>query len=152
MEQVTRDTPDILEYLDFEYYDWCWYNNNARLGEPKLGRWLGVAYHMGALMMYWILTEQGTVIACSTVSRLTLLEAHVENTKVQLQAFDAAMKEQMNDPANVINEGGKNHPWDWTDHPYEDDPDYQAEFNDIVSNGKAKEANEEFSWCMMTPM
>ena len=107
MEQVTRDTPDILEYLDFEYYDWCWYNNNARLGEPKLGRWLGVAHHMGALMMYWILTEQGTVIACSTVSRLTLLEAHVENTKVQLQAFDAAMKEQMNDPANVINEGGR---------------------------------------------
>ena len=31
------------EYLDFSFYDWCWYNDNAGLGETKLGWWLGVS-------------------------------------------------------------------------------------------------------------
>ena len=42
LEQLTGETPDISEYLDFSFYDWCWYNDNAGLGETKLGRWLGV--------------------------------------------------------------------------------------------------------------
>ena len=42
LEQVTGDTVDISEYLDFGSYDWCWYHENAGLGPTKLGRWLGV--------------------------------------------------------------------------------------------------------------
>ena len=37
LEQLTDETPEISEYLDFTIYDWCWYNDNARLGETKLG-------------------------------------------------------------------------------------------------------------------
>ena len=25
IEEVTGETRDISEYLDFEFYDWCWY-------------------------------------------------------------------------------------------------------------------------------
>ena len=38
LEQVTGETPEITEYLDLTFYDWCWYNDNAALGEMKLGR------------------------------------------------------------------------------------------------------------------
>ena len=37
MEQVTGETPDISEYLDFGFYDWVWYKDNARLGENFIG-------------------------------------------------------------------------------------------------------------------
>ena len=37
LEQLTGETPEILEYLDSTFYDWCWYNANAGLGETKLG-------------------------------------------------------------------------------------------------------------------
>ena len=32
MEQVTGETPDISEYVDFGVYDWVWYKDNAGLG------------------------------------------------------------------------------------------------------------------------
>lgn len=64
LEQITGDTPDISEYLDFRFYDRVWYNNNAGLGETKLGRWLGVAHRYGSLMNYWILQQNGTIISC----------------------------------------------------------------------------------------
>ena len=50
LEQPTGETPEISEYLDFTFYDWCWYNDNAGLGETKLGRWLGVSHRVGSLM------------------------------------------------------------------------------------------------------
>ena len=52
LEQLTGETPEISEYLDFTFYDWCWYNDNAGLGETKLGRWLGVSHRVGSLMSY----------------------------------------------------------------------------------------------------
>ena len=44
LEKVTGETPEILEYIDFSFYDWCWYKENAGMGEMKLGRWLGVSH------------------------------------------------------------------------------------------------------------
>ena len=52
LEQITRDTVDISKYLDFDFYDWCWYHKNAGLGPTKLGRWVGVAHKVGGLMSY----------------------------------------------------------------------------------------------------
>ena len=37
LEQLTGKTPKISEYLDFTFLYWCWYNDNAGLGEMKLG-------------------------------------------------------------------------------------------------------------------
>ena len=33
MEQITGETPDISEYLDFGFYDWVWYKDNVGLGD-----------------------------------------------------------------------------------------------------------------------
>ena len=43
LEQVTGETPDISEYLDFGFYNKLWYKDNAGLGELLPGRWLGVS-------------------------------------------------------------------------------------------------------------
>ena len=37
LEKVTGETPEISEYVDFSFYDWSWYKENASIGETKLG-------------------------------------------------------------------------------------------------------------------
>ena len=49
---VTGETPDVLEYLDFIFYYWCWCNENSGLGELKVGMLLGVSHHVGSSMSY----------------------------------------------------------------------------------------------------
>ena len=74
LEQVTGETPDISEYLDFGLYDKVWYKENAGLGELLPGRWLGVSSTTGRLMCYHVLTQTVSVISRSTVQRVTNLE------------------------------------------------------------------------------
>ena len=51
-DEPTGETPEISKYLEFTFYDWCWYNDNAGLGETELGCWLGVSHRVGSLMSY----------------------------------------------------------------------------------------------------
>ena len=74
LEELTGETPNISEYLDFSFYEWCWYNDNAGLGETNLGKWLGVSHRVGSFMSYWVLIANGTVVSRTTVSRVTNLE------------------------------------------------------------------------------
>ena len=145
LERVTGDTVDISEYLDFDFYDWCWYHENTGLGPTKLGRWLGVAHKVGGLMSYWVLTVNFTVIARTTVQRVTSLEIQQGHMKERTQAFDKAIRAKIKDSDHVILEGGKTLPHDWTDHPFEDDPDFTEEFHGVISDNDVKEADETFT-------
>ena len=102
LEHLTGETPEISEYLDFTFYDWCWYNDNAGLGETKLGRWLGVSHRIGSLMSYWVLTQKGNVISRTTVSRVTNLEMQIDSTKSLLQEYDTAITDRLNDEAHIM--------------------------------------------------
>jgi hypothetical protein len=68
-EDVTGETPDISEWVDFDFYDWIWYHDPpdtmAEMTEEicKLGKWLGVANRVGSALTYWVLTEAAKVIA-----------------------------------------------------------------------------------------
>jgi hypothetical protein len=44
LEDVTGETVDISEYLDFGFYDHVSYKENAGLGMTAIGRWLGVSH------------------------------------------------------------------------------------------------------------
>ena len=72
------ETSDILEYLDFSFYDWCWYMDQPSLDAPKLGWLLGVSNRTGTIMSYWILTEWGKVISRTTVECMATLELKEE--------------------------------------------------------------------------
>ena len=54
---LTGKTPDISQYLDFAWYDWVWYKENAGLDVPKLGRFLGIANSSSNLLTFHILPE-----------------------------------------------------------------------------------------------
>ena len=145
LEQITGNTVDISKYLDFGFYYWCWYHKNAGLGPTKLGRWLSVVHKAGRLMSYWILTVNCTVITRTTVQRVTSLEMQPDHMKERAQAFDEAIKARIKDSDHTILEGGKTQPYDWTDHPFEEDPDFTEEFLEVISNNELKEADETFT-------
>ena len=67
LEIVTGEIPDITEYPDFTFYNWVAFKNNADVGPPALGRWLGVSHCVGPLLLYWIPPQSGIPISCSTV-------------------------------------------------------------------------------------
>ena len=145
LERVTGDMVNISKYLDFGFYDWCWYHENARLGPTKLGRWLGVAHRVGGLMSYWVLTVNSTVIARTTVPQVTSLEMQQGHMKERTLAFDEAIRDKIKDRDHIILEGGKTQPHDWTDHLFEDDPDFTEEFHGVISHSEMKEVDETFT-------
>ena len=144
LEIITGDTPDISEFLDFGFYDWCWYSNAFGIAETKLGRWLGVSHRVGSLMSYWLLTDKCKVISRTMVQRVTNLEMQEDVNKSQAQAFDQAICERINDSIHYIIDGGKNEPKDWTTHLLDTDDDFQDEFNNVISHPEVKEADESF--------
>lgn len=84
LERITGETVNISEYLDFGFYDWVWYRENAGLGETKLGRWLGVSHRIGTLMSLWVLTLSGKVLSRTTVQRMTQLKAQMREAKLAI--------------------------------------------------------------------
>ena len=65
--------------------------------------------------------------------------------KERTQAFNKAMKAKIKDIEHTILEGTKTERYDWNDHPFEEDPDFAAEFNEVISNNELKEAGDAFT-------
>ena len=87
LEFVTDETPDVSEYLDFGFYDWVTYRKNTGLGQPEVGRWIGVLHRVGNLISYWILPESGIVISCTTVQHITDIERQTDEYKNRMINF-----------------------------------------------------------------
>ena len=111
-EQVTGKTPDISEYLDFDFYDLIWYHPGVHPNFDneirQLGRWLGVSHRVGSDMCYWILTVTGHVISESTVQHVTRDDALDVDIKQQIDEFNERLNERMDDTNFKIkhDEGG----------------------------------------------
>ena len=81
IEVVTGETPDISQYLDFGWYDWVWFKENAGLDVPRLGQFLGIAESSSNMMLFYILPESGLPVCAGTVQRVTKLELKTESVK-----------------------------------------------------------------------
>jgi hypothetical protein len=114
LEKITGESVDITEYLDFGFYDWVWFKENAGLGETKLGRWLGVSHRVGPLMSYWILSREGRVMSRTTVQRVTNLELTTEENALRIKEYNDVISSKVGD-ATQFTDNGKDHPHDWAD-------------------------------------
>ena len=68
---LTGETPDISQYLDFGWYDWVWFKENAGLDVPRIGRFLGIAKSSSNILTFHILPEWVIPIQAGTVQRVT---------------------------------------------------------------------------------
>ena len=69
--------------------------------------------------------DNESVVSRTTVSRVTNLEAQTDKNKARITELDKAIKERLNDKAHVVVERGKGEPKDWSEHPFDRDPDFQ---------------------------
>lgn len=145
MEQITGETPDISEYLDFGFFDWIWYRQNAGLGESEVGRWLGVSHRVGNLMSYWILTTNGHVISRTTVQWITNLELQTNEVKELCKSYDQRVADILKDAYHVIPHGNDILLQDWNDFPIKEDPDFVAEFQRVISDESIPEQDTTFT-------
>ena len=75
LKEVTGQTPDIKEWLDFDFYDRVWWLDTKKPGTTDenvtLGRWLGISHKIGSDMCYWVLTVSGNVVSWTTVQHVS---------------------------------------------------------------------------------
>jgi len=140
LEQVTGETIDISNYLEFGFYDRVWYQDNVGLSNTQPGRWLGVAKNVSSVMTYYILQEQnGRVVARSTVWSVTALEMATDEVKATFDAYDKEIKRRIDD--NEFPDGDdKVDPSYWTDSK-DPDVDFREEFLQVFSDDTIREAD-----------
>ena len=97
-EFLTGDTPDISEYLEYDFHGWIKYwDPNAKQPGEQLGKWLGVAKNQGQAMVYYILKDNCYVISRSTIRNLTKEEWLDEKESDERKQFDKTEYETLGD-------------------------------------------------------
>ena len=103
LEMVTGKTPDISEWIDFEFYDRVWFYDRKKMEMDdtgrKLARWLGVAHRVGSDLCYWLLLSSGKVIARTTVQHVTGEDMLNDDVRRLTDEFDRDVDEQLDDQA-----------------------------------------------------
>jgi len=91
LETITGDTPDISEWLDFDFYNWCWFwhgpSDELTKHRAELGHILGVAHRVGSDLCYWILVGNGKVIAHTVVQWVIKDDMDQPTTKQRIVAY-----------------------------------------------------------------
>ena len=55
--KLTGGTINISEWIEFEFYDLCWYwENKTDKKEGKIGIWIRVSHLVVSALCYWVLT------------------------------------------------------------------------------------------------
>jgi hypothetical protein len=87
---LTGNTPDISEFLEFEWYQPIWYYDPEPFPEQrrKLARWIGIAHRVGQALCYWILPESGRPLARTTIQAVSQDELATQVIKDQICALD----------------------------------------------------------------
>jgi hypothetical protein len=98
-EVLTGNTPDISEYLEFEWYQPIWVYDTTAFPEQRrtIGRWIGVAHRIGQAMCYWILPPSGIPIVRSTVQPISKDELVTRDVMEQLHEYNIAIAANLGD-------------------------------------------------------
>ena len=109
-----------------------------------MGKLISVSHCNGNLISYWVITENGTVLSRTNVSRVTDIEVQTDENKARITALDKAIQEGFNDEDHLIVKGGKVQPKDWSEQPFYRDSNFQKEFSLVLSNDEVSEADKDF--------
>jgi Reverse transcriptase (RNA-dependent DNA polymerase) len=108
LEIVTGETPDISEWIDFEFYDRVWFYDHKKIEMDstgkRLARWLGIAHRVGSDLCYWLLLSNGKVLARTTVQHVTREDMLNDDVKVQINQFDEQVEDRLTDENFVVDD------------------------------------------------
>ena len=144
LEIITGETPDISEYLDFEFYDWVLFRSNAGLGEVELARWLGVSHKVGRMMSYWILPQSGIPISATTVQRMTIDERNTDEMKSRMAMYSDKLKGTFGLPAATLSTALMDVDKSKIIDPDNEDPEFFEEFMRTIDDASLQHADDQF--------
>ena len=102
-EIITGETPDISEWLDFDFYDWVHYwDSPENKDNPKIGRWLGVSHRVGSALCYYVLKENGEVVSRTTVQVIPAQEQQEPEVLEKLVEYTRGINHILDDANFVI--------------------------------------------------
>ena len=92
-EIVAGDTPDFMEWLEYDFYQPVWFYSPAVFPVEKqlLGRWLGVAHRVGQALCYWILPVSGVPIARLMEQRISKDDLTTKEVIDELASYDMSI-------------------------------------------------------------
>jgi hypothetical protein len=141
IEIITGNTPDISEYLDFNFYNWIVFRSNAGLGEAELGKWLGVSHRVGRLMSYWILPPSGIPVSVTTVQRVTNDEKNTDEMRDRMRRYDEKLvfETQSADLARDLRNVDSSKVID----AHNEDPNFYAKFTRVISDAALRPMDDD---------
>ena len=141
LQQVTGETVDISEYLDYGFYDHVRYRDNAGLGVEKIGRWLGHSEHVGGMLCSYVLQAKGSVVSRSSVQRITAVEKLDPSMQSNIKAYDDELNKYLGERKFPIGDEDKPNPENWAD-LIENDEDFRQEFYQVYDDDGLSETEE----------
>ena len=103
MEEITGQTTDISDWLDFEFYDTVWVLNRTSIkmdtvdDERLPAKWLGVSHHVGSDLSYWLLLGSGKIVSRTSVQHVTQSDMRDDILKKRIDEFEETLEERLND-------------------------------------------------------
>jgi len=101
-EEVTGNTPDISEWLDFGFCDLVWWLD--RPNEPdvadnarRLAQWLGVSHRVGSDLCHWLITESGQLVSKTSVEHVIQDDYLQEGMKKRIDEFNQKLEACLDD-------------------------------------------------------
>ena len=142
LEIITGDTPDISEYLDFDFYDWVLYRSNAGLGEVEVAKWLGVSHRVGRLMSYWLLPESGIPISATTVQRMTNDEKSTEEMRKRMEQYDESLRSTFDAKSADLTKSLRDVNPSLIIDPEDEDQSFYDDFTRVIDDSRLRHADE----------
>eukprot|EP00804_Cyclotella_cryptica_P006136 CCRYP_018441-RA/>CCRYP_018441-RA protein AED:0.26 eAED:0.26 QI:0/0/0/1/0.25/0.4/5/0/619 len=100
-EEVTGHTPDISEFLDFDFWDFDWYwpgvHPSISEHDRRLLRWASVSSPVASNMCYWIIPVIGNPDADTTVQHVTQDDMADPTIKEMIDACNSKLTKNLDD-------------------------------------------------------
>jgi hypothetical protein len=97
-EHISNQTPDISEYIQFDFYDYVYFLDHPKDDvRPMIGRWIGVAKNVGSAMCYYVLTKKGSILTRTTVHPIPAADRTTDTFKANCIELDAGIKAKVGD-------------------------------------------------------
>ena len=139
-EEVTGDTVDISEWIDFEMYDIVYWIDRPNKPDTldnvrRLGRWLGISHRVGLDMCYWLITDSGKLVSKTSVVHVICDDYLNTEVKKKIDEFNEKLDKRLDYTKLIIE-----------DSPHYTNLDYDDENHNhgVIKNHGITPSNDEY--------
>ena len=136
-EIVHGFTSDISEFVSLEWYEVVWYTVPNKYQTQQLEQWCGVANNVWSSLVFYILTDKGTVVTISSVTHLTKKERTEEQITKAIKELDDLIEVRLgNCKKAIVNVNHIKNDLPYLDFLRDKDTDFQVtiEFQERLDN------------------